>query len=143
MVNTAGPPTTDNPIKAVPENVILPPPEIRNVVDKTANFVARNGIQFEEKIRENEKNNSKFYFLNPKDPYHAYYQWKLVEYKEGGAQLPLSASTAASLQQDSKVEDSMGHTGPPSQSLPTIVVTPPAPRPLEFMIDIPPMSSQD
>ncbi|CAG8437108.1 4206_t:CDS:2 [Diversispora eburnea] len=40
--------------------IIYPPPDIRNIVDKTAVFVARNGVQFEERIRENEKHNSKF-----------------------------------------------------------------------------------
>ncbi len=54
-----------------------------DIVDKTAIFVARNGVQFEERIRENEKHNAKFSFLNPNDPYHAYYQYKIVETKEG------------------------------------------------------------
>lgn len=35
------------------------------------------------RIRENEANNQKFNFLNPNDPYHAYYQHKLKEYREG------------------------------------------------------------
>jgi hypothetical protein len=30
--------------------IIIPPPDIRLVVDKTANFVARNGKSFEQKI---------------------------------------------------------------------------------------------
>ncbi|CAG8539354.1 6803_t:CDS:2 [Paraglomus brasilianum] len=63
--------------------IIYPPPDIRNIVDKTAVFVARNGVQFEERIRENEKHNAKFSFLNPNDPYHAYYQYKIAETKEG------------------------------------------------------------
>jgi hypothetical protein len=54
-----------------------------DIVDKTAVFVARNGVQFEERIRENEKHNAKFSFLNPNDPYHAYYQYKIAETKEG------------------------------------------------------------
>lgn len=29
--------------------LIVPPPEIRSMVDKTASFVARNGEQFEQK----------------------------------------------------------------------------------------------
>lgn len=54
--------------------VILPPPDIRAIVDKTAQFVARNGVEFEKRILANEKNNVKFNFLNPTDPYHAYYK---------------------------------------------------------------------
>jgi splicing factor 3A subunit 1 len=54
--------------------VILPPPDIRAIVDKTAQFVARNGIEFEKRILANEKNNVKFNFLTSTDPYHAYYK---------------------------------------------------------------------
>ena len=55
-------------------NIILPPPEVRNIVNKTASFVARNGPEFEQRIKQNEINNPKFNFLNPGDPYLAYYQ---------------------------------------------------------------------
>ena len=54
-----------------------------DIVDKTASFVARNGPEFESRIRKNELNNAKFNFLNPSDPYHAYYQHKVREFKEG------------------------------------------------------------
>ncbi|XP_055948253.1 splicing factor 3A subunit 1-like [Argiope bruennichi] len=63
--------------------IIYPPPELRNIVDKTASFVARNGPEFEARIRQNEINNKKFNFLNPGDPYNAYYQHKVKEFKEG------------------------------------------------------------
>lgn len=55
----------------------------KDIVDKTASFVARNGPEFETRIRQNELNNPKFNFLNPSDPYHAYYQHKVKEFKEG------------------------------------------------------------
>ncbi|XP_031494405.1 probable splicing factor 3A subunit 1 [Nymphaea colorata] len=61
--------------------IIHPPPDIRNIVDKTATFVAKNGPEFEKRILVNEKNNAKFNFLNPSDPYHAYYQHKLTEFR--------------------------------------------------------------
>ena len=44
--------------------IIYPPPEVRNIVDKTASFVARNGPEFEQRIKQNEINNPKFNFLN-------------------------------------------------------------------------------
>ena len=44
--------------------IIYPPPEVRNIVDKTASFVARNGPEFEQRIKQNEVNNPKFNFLN-------------------------------------------------------------------------------
>ena len=88
--------------------VILPPPDIRAIVDKTAQFVARNGalcgvcacrerrisccqpdperffplspplgIEFEKRILANEAQNVKFNFLNPADPYHAFYRMRV------------------------------------------------------------------
>lgn len=68
--------------------IIYPPPEVRNIVDKTASFVARNGPEFEARIRQNELGNPKFNFLNAGDPYHAYYQHKVKEFKEGKGQEP-------------------------------------------------------
>lgn len=56
---------------------------VKDIVDKTASFVARNGPEFESRIRQNEQNNAKFNFLNPADPYHAYYQHKVKEFREG------------------------------------------------------------
>ena len=32
--------------------IIYPPPEVRNIVDKTASFVARNGPEFEQRIKQ-------------------------------------------------------------------------------------------
>ena len=48
--------------------------------------MARNGPEFETRIRQNELNNPKFNFLNPNDPYHAYYQYKVKDFKEGKGQ---------------------------------------------------------
>ncbi len=45
--------------------------------------MARNGPDFETRIRQNEQNNPKFNFLNIGDPYHAYYQHKVKEIQEG------------------------------------------------------------
>lgn len=53
------------------------------IVDKTAAFVARNGIDFENKIREKEASNPRFSFLSATDPYNAYYQHKVIEFRDG------------------------------------------------------------
>lgn len=66
--------------------IIYPPPEVRNIVDKTAGFVARNGVEFEQRIKQNEINNPKFNFLNSGDPYHAYYQHRVLVIREGKAE---------------------------------------------------------
>ncbi|RUS25187.1 splicing factor 3A subunit 1-like protein [Jimgerdemannia flammicorona] len=92
----------------------------------TASFVARNGIQFEERIRENEKHNPKFCFLNPNDPYHAYYQYKITEAKEG--RVPKKA-----VPKETKVEEV-------KMEVRKIPKEPPA---FEFTTDMPAISAQD
>lgn len=44
------------------------------------------GPEFEGRIKLNEANNTKFNFLNRLDPYHAYYEHKIKEIREGVAQ---------------------------------------------------------
>ncbi|KAF1318383.1 Splicing factor 3 subunit, partial [Globisporangium splendens] len=65
--------------------LIVPPPDIRAVVDKTAQFVARNGRSFERKIA-GETVSAKFSFLKSSDPYHAYYEHKVSEWIEQNSQ---------------------------------------------------------
>ncbi|KAJ9641487.1 SF3a splicing factor complex subunit [Coniosporium apollinis] len=66
-----------------PPNVVLPPKDIRSIVEKTAGYVARNGSAFEERIRAKEQSNPKFCFLNPSDAYSPFYLWRLSEIREG------------------------------------------------------------
>ncbi|KAD3641777.1 hypothetical protein E3N88_31001 [Mikania micrantha] len=61
--------------------IIHPPPDIRTIVDKTASFVAKNGPEFEKRIIVSNAGNPKFNFLNGSDPYHAYYQHRLSEFR--------------------------------------------------------------
>ena len=63
--------------------IIYPPPDVRSIVDKTAEFVARNGETFENRIKAKESANLKFGFLNADDPYNAYYKFKVNEIKSG------------------------------------------------------------
>lgn len=130
---------SDAPINPV-IGIIYPPPEVRNIVDKTANFVARNGPEFEARIRQNEQGNPKFNFLNPGDPYHAYYQHKVHDFREGKAQdasLPsaiskLSVSASAQQKQQEilkQVEQPFVPKDPPSE--------------FEFIADPPSISALD
>lgn len=77
--------------------IIHPPPDIRNIVDKTSQFVAKNGPEFERRIIQSNAGNPKFNFLNPSDPYHAYYQHRLSEFRaqNQAPQAPQSADAAA------------------------------------------------
>jgi splicing factor 3A subunit 1 len=45
--------------------------------------VARNGIEFENKIKEKEINNPRFGFLSPSDPYHAFYRSQVTAFETG------------------------------------------------------------
>merc|ERR1712187_802832 len=47
--------------------------DIRAIIDKTAQFVSKNGTTFEQKILAQQSKNAKFNFLKAQDPYHTYY----------------------------------------------------------------------
>ncbi|XP_052217771.1 splicing factor 3A subunit 1-like [Dreissena polymorpha] len=116
--------------------IIYPPPEVRNIVDKTASFVARNGPEFESRIRQNEQNNSKFNFLNSADPYHAYYQHKVKEFREGRGQEPQVPKGHALGLSTSKPQDVAKIIQEP------VIPTEPPPE-FEFIADPPSISAFD
>jgi hypothetical protein len=69
--------------------IILPPPDIRAIVEKTAQFVAKHGKSFEEKILNSpEGQSTKFNFMRPHDPYNSYYEFKIKEFEENGGAPP-------------------------------------------------------
>jgi splicing factor 3A subunit 1 len=73
----------DEVVSKPPPGVVLPPKDIRAIVEKTAGYVARNGPVFEDRIRQKELNNPKFSFLGAQDPYNSFYVWRLSEVREG------------------------------------------------------------
>jgi len=120
-------------------------------VDKTATFVARNGPEFEEKIRGNEITNTKFNFLNPNDPYHAYYQHKVKEIAEGkdtsdsaknlsGPQASLNNAIQANMQNlnlSAKTADTQ------SKLIEQIIIPKEPPADFEFVTDAPSIMPMD
>ncbi|XP_056384640.1 splicing factor 3A subunit 1 [Hyla sarda] len=120
--------------------IIYPPPEVRNIVDKTASFVARNGPEFEARIRQNEINNPKFNFLNPNDPYHAYYRHKVNEFKEGKAQEP-SAAIPKVMQQQQSVQQLPQKVQ--AQVVQETIIPKEPPPEFEFVADPPSISAFD
>eukprot|EP00262_Sarcandra_glabra_P011582 TRINITY_DN2813_c0_g1_i3.p1 TRINITY_DN2813_c0_g1~~TRINITY_DN2813_c0_g1_i3.p1 ORF type:complete len:813 (-),score=224.65 TRINITY_DN2813_c0_g1_i3:483-2921(-) len=79
--------------------IIHPPPDIRTIVDKTAQFVAKNGPEFEKRILANNTGNAKFNFLSGSDPYHAYYQHRITEFRaqiQSSSQQPPTAQSSDS-----------------------------------------------
>lgn len=50
---------------------------MKNIIDKLANFVARNGPQFEEMTKQKQKDNPKFSFLFGGE-FYTYYKFKVA-----------------------------------------------------------------
>ncbi|XP_072045442.1 splicing factor 3A subunit 1-like [Amphiura filiformis] len=127
----------DTPTSKPMVGIIYPPPEVRNIVDKTAGFVARNGPEFETRIRQNEINNAKFNFLNPGDPYHAYYRHKVKDFQEGKFHDPAPTITNITTP---KITPSQPSSKPAVQiSEPIVPKEPPAE--FEFVADPPSISA--
>lgn len=93
------------------------------IADKTSDFVARNGAGFEERIKDKELHNPKFCFLNPNDPYHAYYKFKIKQIIRGKGKEELQK------QQEALQEEMQEAPAPPP--------------PFEFITHLPSISKQD
>ena len=66
--------------------------EQQNIIDKLANFVARNGKEFEFMTKEKQKDNPKFDFLFGGE-FNRYYEWKVSAEAAGKlGQAPLLCS---------------------------------------------------
>ncbi|CAO1621699.1 unnamed protein product [Sympodiomycopsis kandeliae] len=74
--------------------IIYPPPDIRYIVDRTASLIAKRGAAFEERIKGDERANTKFAFLNDGDSFNAYYKAKIEAIRDGTGPLADSASPA-------------------------------------------------
>ncbi|KAG9095337.1 SF3a splicing factor complex subunit [Ceratobasidium sp. 370] len=110
--------------------MIYPPPDIRTIIDRTAAFVARsaNPPQFEDKIRESQRNEPKFSFLNSADPYHAYYRHRIQKVEDGEDDQNVTATTAKDV---------------PETAAPVSQAPPKEPPPHEFVYDVPQVSAVD
>ena len=119
--------------------IIYPPPEVRNIVEKTASFVARNGVEFEQRIKQNEINNPKFNFLNPGDPYNAYYQYKVDLIREGKVEpekvKAIETTTTSVAQKQSELLKSVQKE--------QVIVPKEPPAEFEFLADPPSISAFD
>ena len=102
------------------------------MIDRTATFVARsaNPPQFEEKIRENQRQDPKFAFLNPADPYHAYYRHRMDKVVRGEVE-----ETPAQGKEGEKEEEKPVETAPVDMG-----EEPPIP---EFIMSIPNITAID
>ena len=104
--------TPHDEVSKPPTGVVLPPRDIRAIVEKTAGYVARNGAVFEDRIREKEKHNPKFSFLSINDAYNAFYTWRLQEVKEGRG-TAISAGRVGEAVPAAEPEKARGPAAPP------------------------------
>ncbi|XP_052611490.1 splicing factor, suppressor of white-apricot homolog isoform X5 [Peromyscus californicus insignis] len=106
--------TTTTTSALAPVAIIPPPPDIQPVIDKLAEYVARNGLKFETSVRA--KNDQRFEFLQPWHQYNAYYEFKKQFFlqKEGGSSTQV-ASTAEEASTETAAEESCeaGEDGTP------------------------------
>ncbi|KAK1810897.1 SF3a splicing factor complex subunit [Friedmanniomyces endolithicus] len=77
----------DDITTAAPPGTILPPKNVRAIIEKAAGYIARNGPSFLEHLIANNTRDGKLACLWPEDAYHAYYQWRLSEIKAGKGNL--------------------------------------------------------
>ncbi|RUP45463.1 hypothetical protein BC936DRAFT_148162 [Jimgerdemannia flammicorona] len=56
------------------QSVIVPPPDLKLIVDKTAAFVAKSGPSLESRIRDKNGSDPRFGFLLPWNEFHGYYR---------------------------------------------------------------------
>ncbi|KAL8641393.1 MAG: hypothetical protein Q9228_001782 [Teloschistes exilis] len=104
--------TLPDEVNKPPPGVVLPPRDIRAIVEKTAGYVARNGVVFEDRIREKEKHNPKFSFLSASDAYNPFYAWRLNEVREGRG-TAVSAGRVGEAVPVSEPEKPKGPAAPP------------------------------
>ncbi|GAA5956960.1 hypothetical protein JCM3765_006652 [Sporobolomyces pararoseus] len=120
----------ENGTASTETTIILPPPAIKTIVDKTAAFIAPkpNAAQLEERFRQREQTDSRFAFLNPTNPYYAYYADRLAAFKAGE-------------QPESKGDDKLDPTKLGADSVPEDDGRPKEPPALEFLVEDPPKIS--
>lgn len=111
--------------------LILPPPDIKSIIDRTASYVARSAtpLLFEDKVREAQRSDPKFSFLNPADPYHAYYRHKMTKIEQGEE----DEVAAPVVKEEVSIKDETPKSG-------IIALEPP---PADFILDLPPISALD
>ena len=141
---------TPDPQSRFATGLILPPPDIKckkhiiadttqyllthnltAIIDRTASYVARSAtpLQFEDKVREAQRSDPKFAFLNPADPYHAYYRHKMAKISQG--------------EEDEAVVPVAKEEEPVKEEAPKSGIIPLEPPPADFILDLPPITALD
>ncbi|KAJ2772749.1 SF3a splicing factor complex subunit [Coemansia nantahalensis] len=123
---------------ARPVGMIYPPGDIKTIVDKTAEHVARSGEAFQQLIREKYEGNAKFSFIYHNDPYYAYYSYMVEQFKSGKA-----VGTGDDGPGATSAGDAMDTDGTPQAADGSTESRPPEPDPQQFVYTMPAVSARD
>lgn len=72
-----------DPTNRPPQGVILPPPELRSKIDKTAVYVAARSANFIHQLTATPETAAKFPFALEDNPFYPYFRWRIQECREG------------------------------------------------------------
>ncbi|KAH9053850.1 Pre-mRNA splicing factor PRP21 like protein-domain-containing protein [Lactarius vividus] len=99
--------------------LILPPPDVKSTINRTIVHMNRSSdpLQFEVKLRESRRTDPAFSFLNPADPYHAYYRTRLEQAMRGEVLdgVPADVDSKVGETVDGKVSEDYGNPPPPTE----------------------------
>lgn len=121
--------------------IIYPPREIRGIVDKTAAYISKtpNAAQLEDKIKERQKGDPKFQFLDAEDPYHRYYRYMIEKVREDAEDEAKAKKAgvvpAATAQEEAKGDDKAAAKEATSTAY--------EPRAWEWTVEMPGVTAQD
>lgn len=121
------------PVEAnVPAGIKVPVGDLKDTIEKTVNYVVKNGDSFETRLKTNESSKNKFAFIFNNDEYYDYYQWRLGRYSGGGDD-GKSSSTSTRTR-----TDGTNDTNPPTLFEPI-----PTPQELTFLTSLPHITLYD
>ena len=100
---------------------------LANVLEKTAEFIAKNGAQMEILMRAKEAGNLKFQFLNPDNPYHPIYK-QVLEKKRQRNKNPYLYSQQSSIQNELSIEEVEASLRKLTRNLPSAAPNPITPE---------------
>ncbi|KAF8270335.1 Pre-mRNA splicing factor PRP21 like protein-domain-containing protein [Lactarius quietus] len=99
--------------------LILPPPDVKSTINRTIVHMNRSSdpLQFEVKLRESRRTDPAFSFLNPADPYHAYYRHRLEQAMRGEVLdgIPADVDGKVGEAGEGPISEDYGKPPPPSE----------------------------
>jgi len=71
-----------SPLSRPPQPPAPTNPKLKEIIDRLAAYVVKNGPQFEETTRERNAANPHFSFLNEGGEFYEYYKWKIYDTRQ-------------------------------------------------------------